>query len=190
MNPAKLPFEERDSVCEQCHLSGEARFPEPDRTLVDFRPGERLSTYLAVLVTGGAPRGVRVTSHAEALAVSRCRASSGQTLWCGSCHDPHGAARDYRKVCLICHAPEACLKLKNTTAKAAAADCIGCHMPKARAYDGGHTVFTDHSIPRRPANSSPRRTPPASLVGYFPPGYDQSTTDRNLGIAWAQVAEN
>ena len=63
-------------------------------------------------------------------------------------------------------------------------------MPKARAYDGGHTVFTDHSIPRRPPDYSSRKVEPDLLASYFPPHVAASTAGRNLGIAWAQVAEN
>ena len=65
--------------------------------------------------------------------------------------------------------------------------CIACHMPKARAYDGGHTVFTDHSIRRRQPDSSSRKVEPDSLASYFPPDVAASTAGRNLGIAWAQV---
>ena len=189
VNPKKLPFAERDSVCEQCHLSGEARIPQPGRDLADFRPGQRLSTYLAVFVAEGRAPGIRVTSHAEALAASACRRASGQKLWCGSCHDPHGAQTDYREVCLGCHTPQTCPQLKSASSRAGA-DCIACHMPKARAYDGGHTVFTDHSIPRRPANYLSRKVEPASLASYFPADTDSIAAGRNLGIAWTQAAVN
>jgi Cytochrome c554 and c-prime len=189
LNPKKLPFAERDSVCEQCHLSGEARIAQPGRQITDFRPGQRLSTYLAVFVAEGRPAGIRVTSHAEALAASRCRQASGQKLWCGACHDPHGRPAGYREKCLGCHAPRDCTALRNVSNRGEA-DCIACHMPKARAFDGGHTVFTDHSILRSPPDYSSRKVEPVSLASYFPPDVAASTAGRNLGIAWAQVAEN
>lgn len=189
VNPAKLSFDARNSVCEQCHLAGEARFPQPGQGIDEFRPGASLSTYVAVLVAAGRPSGIRVNSHAEALAASRCRRESGQKLWCGSCHDPHGSRTAYREVCLGCHEPYACPKLRSKT-NSEAADCVACHMPKSRAYDGGHTVFTDHSIPRRPRNNPPNKMPPESLESYFPVAADPSVTDRNLGIAWALEAES
>jgi hypothetical protein len=189
VNPKTLPSAERDSVCEQCHLAGEARVPQQGLDTADFRPGQRLSTYLAVFVEADRPSGIRVNSHAEALAASRCRRASGQKLWCGSCHDPHGAQTGYREVCLGCHALQSCPKL-TTEANARAADCIACHMPKGRAYDGGHTVFTDHSISRKPAHDSSAKAKPQSLQSYFPPDPKSSAADRNVGIAWAQVAEN
>jgi tetratricopeptide (TPR) repeat protein len=68
-------------------------------------------------------------------------------------------------------------------------DCIGCHMTKARAYDGGHTVFTDHSIRRRPAGDSSAHVAPATLTSYFPADPASSTAIRNQGIAWAEIAE-
>jgi cytochrome c554/c'-like protein len=189
VNPQKLPAAERNSVCEQCHLSGEARFPQPGRRLVDFRPGQRLSTYLAVFVAGGERSGLRVNSHAEALSQSGCRQASGDRLWCSTCHDPHGQPVDYRARCLGCHAPTACPAVRNTS-RGTRADCIGCHMPKARAYDGGHTVFTDHSIPRRAPRYSMARKTPESLQPYYAMDPRSPVDARNLGIAWMQVAEN
>jgi hypothetical protein len=189
VNPRRLAFAERDSICEQCHLSGEARIPQPGRRLEDFRPGQRLSTYLAIFVRGSRPTGIRVTSHAEALAASACRQQSGQQLWCGSCHDPHGRQVNYREKCLSCHSLQAC-PVSRGESRGASADCIGCHMVKGRAYDGGHTVFTDHSIPRRPASSQSGKLAPVSLASYFPEDPASQEASRNLGIAWMQVAEN
>jgi tetratricopeptide (TPR) repeat protein len=50
-------------------------------------------------------------------------------------------------------------------------------MPKAKAYDGGHTVFTDHSI-----STHTQRT----LASYF----GRQPSARNLGLAYAQLASN
>ena len=50
VNPAKLPSRPRDSVCEQCHLSGEARIPHPGRRVADFRPGQALEEVFSVYV--------------------------------------------------------------------------------------------------------------------------------------------
>lgn len=191
INPENLPAAERNSICEQCHLSGEARFPNAGRRPQDFRPGQRLSTYVAVFVAGGERSNIRVNSHAEALSESRCRIASSDRLWCGTCHDPHGQPVDYRTRCLGCHAPAACPKLRGDHAgREAQADCIACHMPKARAYDGGHTVFTDHSIPRRARSYSAAKGAPESLRAYYPTDADSPTEARNWGVAWAQVAEN
>ncbi len=42
VNPAKLEPGARDSVCEQCHLFGSTRVPNPGKKLSDFVPGHRL----------------------------------------------------------------------------------------------------------------------------------------------------
>ena len=190
VNPRKLAPTARDSICEQCHLAGEARFARPGRQPADFKPGERLETYVAVFVAGAETTGgLRVNSHAEALAASRCRRTSKGALWCGTCHDPHGEAADYRAKCLGCHAASACPATRNRT-DPKSADCIGCHMPKARAYDGGHTVFTDHSIPRRPPRYPARREKPESLQPYYSLNAATQEGQRDGGIAWALVAES
>jgi len=180
VNPARLAPPLRDAVCEQCHLAGEARVRRPGRQLENFRPGEPLADYLAVYLAGGDARGVSVNGHAEALARSRCR-QSGPGLWCGTCHDPHRpvAAAGYREKCLACHAARDCPSPARDQQ-----DCVLCHMPKSRAYDGGHTTFTDHSIPRRPREPAVRPGAPTVLVPYY-----GSSTPRDLGLAWFQVAE-
>ena len=71
VNPARLAPPARDSVCEQCHLSGAARVPLPGKSFVDFRPGmvleEVFSVYLPVVA-----KEFKVVSHAEQLAQSQC----------------------------------------------------------------------------------------------------------------------
>src|SRR5947209_5614985 len=42
VDPSRLPARERDSVCAQCHMSGEARITRAGKQLSDYRPGERL----------------------------------------------------------------------------------------------------------------------------------------------------
>ena len=140
VNPVKLPAEQRDSVCAQCHLTGAARVA---RVGGAYTPGEKLSDSIAVFVQNASD--VSATSHFEKLARSRCKQASGNKLWCGSCHTPHADSTPahYRQQCQSCHAPGAC--------KANAGDdCIACHMPKrAGAQSISHLAFTDHAIPRR-----------------------------------------
>ena len=89
INPAKLTPDRRDSICAQCHLSGEARIARAgmDGT---FRPGDLLSDSLVVFEWSG-NADMNVTSHFERLSESACKKASGDRLWCGSCHDPHRA---------------------------------------------------------------------------------------------------
>ena len=184
VNPRRLSGAVRDSVCEQCHLSGQARFPLPGKSLDDFRPGQQLSDYLAVFIAATAPQGIRVNSHAEALGRSRCRQAG---LWCGTCHNPHQSTASFREKCLSCHGPDQCPSPARNKE-----DCTQCHMPKARAYDGGHTVFTDHSIPRRALSQPVLRANggvAAELAPYFHRELPPGVAARNLGLAYARIAD-
>lgn len=146
VNPARLSGAARDSVCEQCHLAGEVRIPNPGKTVADFRPGRPLEDTFTVYVAERSPeRTIKVISHSEQLAQSACARMSRGRLWCGTCHSPHETpvqkAAYYRERCLSCHA--ATLEPSHA---APGRDCVACHMPRRSAKDGGHTAFTDHRI--------------------------------------------
>jgi hypothetical protein len=163
VNPRNLSSPLRDSVCDQCHLAGAVRLVRAGKRLADFRSGENLADYVEVFVAGR-KQGVRVNGHSEALALSKCKQKSAGQLWCGTCHNPHRAEVNYSNACRGCH-----------TQPHSQDDCIGCHMPKAKAYDGGHTVFTDHSL-------SPKSAP-RPLASYF----RRVPTKRDLGLAYVQI---
>ena len=189
VNPAKLPPALRSSVCEQCHLTGAARVTNPGKKFQDFLPGQRLeeifTIYTATLPAGAPQAGLKVISHSEQLAVSRCSIASPDQMWCGTCHDPHDLSAQpasyYRERCLACHAGT----LEKTHAGGRdKADCVACHMARRNAKDGGHTVFTDHHISRMPlpdtGDEQPRdfdlkawREPPTEF------------RQRNLALAYA-----
>ncbi len=164
IRPSKLAPRLRDSVCEQCHLAGSVRLERAGKRMRDFRPGQDVGQYIEVFV-GATPAGVRVNGHSEALAASRCKQASGDRLWCGTCHDPHRIT-DFNAVCQTCHS-----KPHRT------GDCTGCHMPKARANDGGHAVFTDHSI-------GGKRDAGSALRSYF----GRKPLPRDLGLAYVELA--
>jgi len=187
VNPASLAPEERESVCAQCHLGGEIRI---DRTEAGFIAGKRLSDYTVAFVRQTSSPNIKVTSHVENLAQSTCSRMSGERLWCGSCHDPHGppapAARVewFRSKCLACHAASAC-KGEAASRAATGNDCTACHMPRQPATDAAHVVATDHSIPRRPnQRRSAAVSPDAPLI----PFGQTTASARELGLAYAIVA--
>ncbi len=184
VNPANLSDRARDSVCEQCHLSGEIRIINPGRRWGDFKPGRELEEFLSVYIgetrseLPGAP--IKVIGHSEQLALSTCARGSGTKLWCGTCHDPHDEPAQpisyYRDRCLACHGQD----LLKTHAKPAD-NCIGCHMPKRETKDGAHTVFTDHRIARFRATGSQESSPVTKLRAWREPRAPLAL--RNLGLA-------
>lgn len=174
INPAKLEAERRDSVCGQCHLTGEARVERAGRRFAKFQAGERLADYATYLVWDTDRQDMKVTSHMEKLAESACKRASGDALWCGTCHDPHTNSDKTQAACVGCH----------PAAHRAQERCASCHMPKSPvADDGGHGVMTDHSIPAhaRKANPAPRARNLKAIVG--------TEDDRALGIAYTQLGD-
>lgn len=194
INPAKLPPRERASVCEQCHLAGEERIPNPGMQLSDFRAGMKLEDVYTVYVDKASlsPEGAKplqVISHVQQLALSRCARESHGKLWCGTCHDPHLQPKDpaayFRPKCLSCHEQ----KLLATHPKPDD-DCIGCHMPRRPVSDGAHTVFTDHRIEINPppvTSTVASIPPPEELVAWHEPA--GALAERNLGLADIKVGE-
>lgn len=184
LNPASMHGTARASVCEQCHLTGETRIPNPGKTISDFKPGQVLedfyTTYVAAQAQG---ESIKVVSHAEQLALSMCARKSGDKLWCGTCHNPHDKpaqpAAYFRDRCLSCHA--ATLDVAHA---APGRDCVGCHMPKSPTKDGGHTAFTNHRIARNPEADS-NAAQPDTLNAWRDPG--PALRDRNLALALVTV---
>ncbi len=188
VQPAKLAPAERDSICAQCHLTGDVRVMRLGMDWQSYHPGARLSDYQTVFVRARKSGAPTVTGHVESLAASGCKRAAGDRLWCGSCHDPHvvparaEAVAWFRSRCLACHAVQAC---KETAAARAQAkdNCMGCHMPKVAASDAEHTVFTDHSIPRRPRKATPADKSESELVAF-----DGAPALRDVALAYAIAA--
>ena len=189
VNPKSLSPRARASVCEQCHLAGEARVPNPGRALGDFRPGMELEDVWSVYVlerrAGAAAIDMKAVSHTESLALSACAKSSGDAMWCGSCHNPHeppaNAARYYRERCLACHG-DALI----ATHASPNGDCVGCHMPKHATTDIAHAAVTDHRILRGPEKE------PAEAAGQRLRAWREPAAGfrkRNFGLALIEVGE-
>lgn len=171
VNPAKLPPDRRDSVCSQCHLTGEVRVMRAGRDWQSYQPGDRLADSVAVFVRAGQSPAFKVTSHVEKLAQSACKRGAGDRLWCGTCHDPHFVPKPaeraawFRQKCLECHDTSACQETKAARARRQD-DCIGCHMPKSAVTDAQHVIYTDHSIPRRPRSGDAAPAGNEELVAF------------------------
>jgi len=157
-----------------------------------YRPGALLSDHFAYFVwTGAASSGSSImgaNSHFEKLQQSSCKRESGERLWCGSCHDPHGEPEPlkridfYRSRCQKCHDLSACKENLEARRKAQD-DCVACHMPKGQVRDTEHAVFTDHTIPRRQSSGGSARGE-RSLALFWETPLDE----RDLGLALAAVA--
>jgi hypothetical protein len=196
VNPAKLDAARRDSICRQCHLSGEVRIAKTD---APYRPGEIFSDRVAVFVLKDSAlkdsaAAMQVNSHVERLAKSACARASGSRLWCGTCHDPHAEPPEatkaawYRERCLTCHDRKPCTA-PTAQRQARADNCVECHMPRAPVRDVQHAVYTDHSIPRRPVSAGPSGADsgapgPLELATFE----DAPATTREFGLAYAAMA--
>ena len=187
VNPAKLEPVARDSICEQCHLLGVGRTLNPGMKFSDFRPGERLedvfTTYHLALPAGTDAGKFKVISHVEQLARSTCSRMSDRRMWCGTCHDPHEKPVDpveyFRNKCLSCHTAAFSSSHPDRNS-----NCIGCHMPRRNAKDGGHTVFTDHRIERRV--SVPQDLPAnVDVAAWREPALEFQK--RNLGMSYINL---
>jgi len=160
-DPSDLPPEQREAICNQCHLQGDERILRYGRKPGDFRPGNHLHDIWISFTSGTKViDGVstEAVSQVEQMRSSACFVSSNGRFGCTSCHDPHGIpeapdrAEFYRDRCLACHGPEQAECTEILTARNAAADnCITCHMPQLATSDVPHTSQTDHRVRRRPA---------------------------------------
>ncbi len=193
VNPAKLAPAARDSICAQCHLSGEVRVAKPGKEGKALTPGELLANDLTVFVRAGSPSDLRVTSHVENLAQSACKRASGDKMWCGTCHDPHtppepaAKAAYFRGKCLSCHQTQDCHAAAEVR-QANGDNCTECHMPRGPTSDIQHVVFTDHSIRRKPGRSGTTPASDSALVPYLGYTASFSATTRDLALAYTVVA--
>ncbi len=170
VNPATLDPERRDSICSQCHLTGDARTEKAGRRFNEYQAGDKLTDYATFLTRNHGRDDLRVTSHVEKLAASKCKQASGDNLWCGTCHDPHTTVSKTQASCVSCHAGAHHINEV----------CSSCHMPKAHVVDGGHGVLTDHSIPS--GRKLPAQQASDKLTAFL-----GTADDRALGLAYSSL---
>lgn len=171
VNPSKLPVEQRDSVCFQCHMLpavsmvGIRHFNQPTYS---FKAGQKLTDYLAhVEVTQegvNSDEQFEINHHGYRFWQSKCYQESQGELACITCHNPHEKPNtevfraDVSKKCLNCHAQIATkhpeldkpIALESTQPITANSDCVACHMPTRRTRDVVKVSMTDHRIARGP----------------------------------------
>lgn len=197
LNPLKLDAVARDGVCASCHLEGDVSVERKGRSTMDYRPGERLDSYVThfVLQQGSTTRSV---SETEQLETSRCKRVSGDRMSCMSCHDAHGEPAPaervafYRAKCLSCHGANVALVKTHFPEQP---DCTGCHMPKNGAMDTPHAAWTDHRLLQRPGASGTGTGAagelqlgglgaPAKVEALQPALPTEQPTERDLALAY------
>jgi hypothetical protein len=190
VNPAKLSRDRRDAVCDACHLAGEARVTNPGKRVEDYLAGMAMEEVFSIYVArkNSDDTILPVKSQAEELAASHCAVASQGKLWCGTCHDSHREPAEkvkvnwYREKCAECHKGEP----NEMHSRKVGPDCIGCHMPKQRPFDGSHASRTDHWI--RTKKSEEKFLDRGELLRAWrePP---ENLRNRNLALAYLSNSE-
>ena len=109
VNPARLPVHARESVCFQCHLSGESKVLRAGRSAYDFRPGDCISDIWVTLVnqpaTGESVTNSQAVSHVEQMVSSKCYQESAGAFQCTSCQATftNGRACTVAVRCIVTH---------------------------------------------------------------------------------------
>jgi predicted CXXCH cytochrome family protein len=184
VNPARLSADGRDSVCISCHLEGDVSIERAGHSVLNYRPGESISTYLAFYVRTGADLTQRGVSEVEQLAQSTCKRMSGNRMSCTTCHDPHASpdaahrVAFYRARCLVCHSQPNFAATHHPDNP----DCTACHMPRTGAANILHVAWTDHRILRQPTKAE---TPAmaAESSGRLTPIFSPGATPRDQAMA-------
>jgi predicted CXXCH cytochrome family protein len=184
VNPARLTATQRDSICIGCHLEGDVAVERSGHSPLAYRPGEKISRYLAYYVYGDTNATSRGVSEVEQFSQSTCKRISGDKMSCSSCHDPHFTPNAsqrtafFRSKCLSCHnQPEFA-----THHHPEKQDCTSCHMQARGAQNIPHVAWTDHRILRIPEDPNPK-----SLEGRkdrLTPIFSPDATARDLAMAY------
>jgi len=196
VHPARLPREQAEAICAQCHLRGAASVLLRGRRLTDFRPGLNLDDFRTEYVLEREDKSMTVVGHVEQMRLSRCYQQSAMT--CTTCHDPHGTPSSearlvyFRQKCLECHEPSSCgLEEQRRIEVDRQDNCVACHMPQ-RPTDIPHFAFTHHRIGRHEPESHEHaaeggagRLVPLYDIAHVPP----IERSRSLGLAYLEAAE-
>ena len=146
VNPSKLSVEKQISLCQRCHLQGNAVLEE-GKTFYDFKPGMDLNDVFTVFLPRyeGSEDHFIMASHADRMQQSKCFIQS-KRMSCITCHNPHenvqlAGAAFFKAKCESCHKTKVLCQIQEL-----GTECISCHMPKSGTSDIPHVSITDHRI--------------------------------------------
>ena len=194
-HPAKFDRQLGEDVCAQCHLHSAATVELRGRSLLDFRPGRKLSDYVTHYTPKSPKTQMEVVGHVEQMRLSRCYQADAR-LTCLTCHDPHAEMPPseqkaaYRQKCLQCHTNQSCQAnpdLRHATT--APDDCIQCHMPRGPT-EIPHFAFTHHRIGiHKPASPEKTSSTPELVVIPGTPAVASVDEVRNRGLGYLQFSD-
>ncbi len=196
VNPAHLSRDMAESICQQCHLQGDAKVLVRDRDLNSYRPGLVLSEFRQNYQLKSNDQ-MTIVGHVDQMHLSKCYLES-ETLSCFNCHDLHShfEKKDldqfYRKACLECHQVESCNEDKIIRQKTANDRCVQCHMPSSPT-EIPHVAFTHHRIGihrESDSKTTPRRsTKQPELIAMLDESVlSEGDVHRCRGLGWLNVA--
>ena len=190
VNPARLPRELAESVCQQCHLQGSAPIAVRGRRFDSFRPGLPLKDFRQNYQLVHTDK-MTIVGHVEQLHLSRCYQAT-ETLTCTTCHSPHPSLVDHdlalssRNACLQCHETETCTEAFPARQKVEDR-CATCHMPEAPT-EVPHVAFTHHRIGIHPVQEEPQTQESMDLISMLGDEHlPAADRDRCRGLAWLRL---
>ena len=211
VNPKRLSPDRELEVCMQCHLQTTAlslphSLQRPGTGPFSYIAGQPMGSFRFTFDReGGQGEHFEIAHTAYRLRESQCFLQSAGRMTCTTCHDPHveekpgTADARYNGICRNCHAADlARIASPAGVHKAAASNCIQCHMPKRRTDDVAHVVMTDHIISRRPppgdllADKPEERETAATayhgeVIPYYPAKPGATDEEAALNAAMAQL---
>jgi hypothetical protein len=138
--------------CERCHGSSQAHLKGAPMRKLGALSAEEMSDFCGQChrtwsqIASDGPHDIQnVRFQPYRLGNSKCYDAADRRIGCTACHDPHRPLETsvavYDAKCAACHSRSA----GNRVCKAAATNCVTCHMP-ALELPGAHKKFTDHRI--------------------------------------------
>jgi len=213
VDPGHFSIEDQNQLCLTCHLQPESLIAglmplNESRLLYQHRPGKKITDFLTYLDHGTEEERrsrLEVNHHAYRLRQSKCFTASAGKLACVTCHDPHRKVPEperpghYREKCFGCHEVTDCrMEGMGSDVDAQRADCVSCHMVKARPHDVVRVTITDHLIRRRPPDHDltaaiSEAMPDSSRLRIVPYFEEQARSDPRFpmreGVGWANSGD-